>query len=179
MFHSVSNSSRSSRADNTLPRLTGEAIKSQIKQNVKTLLPRCPKLLPHASPFLFILLKNKTAALSLSSQLLFTNLNLSSSSTTWPCLLILPEYSEPFPLFSAQKLYLPSRPVQLSPPLWSISESDCPLPPSLCFCRILPMPQNCTCWILLLLFTWVSPTACKHLKAGTGFYSFFYCYPLT
>lgn len=50
--------------------------------------------------------KTKTAAQSLPPQLPFTHLDLNYFSTIWPCLFNLPKPLEPFPLFSAWKLYL-------------------------------------------------------------------------
>lgn len=102
-------SSRLSRADNTFPALTHEVIKSerlytgpsQTKtkyQNMSS--PFNPK------PTFHSLKKTKTAAQSLPPQLPFTHLDLNYFSTIWPCLFNLPKPLEPFPLFSAWKLYL-------------------------------------------------------------------------
>ena len=80
----------------------------KLKQNTKICPPpSTPNQLPFFAPFLSTALKKtKTAAQSLPPQLPFTHLDLNYFSTIWPCLSNLPKPLEPFPLFSAWKLYL-------------------------------------------------------------------------
>lgn len=77
----------------------------KLKQNTK--IPFNPKPTALLCPLPFhSLKKTKTAAQSLPPQLPFTHLDLNYFSTIWPCLFNLPKPLEPFPLFSAWKLYL-------------------------------------------------------------------------